>query len=97
MICKPHRVPECQQCKKGNTMAGKCEHGLTTRECMVCASPKYGGEAVCMQETQHAELLAQLLDPNMPKSEREHAAVLEIERLRAQMWPDPPSGGPSGA
>ena len=23
-------------------MAGKCEHGLTTRECYVCASPKYG-------------------------------------------------------
>ena len=44
MICKPHRVPECLQCKKGTTMAGKCEHGLTTRECMVCASPKYGAE-----------------------------------------------------
>jgi hypothetical protein len=29
---------------KGQTMAGKCEHGLTTRECMVCASPKYGAE-----------------------------------------------------
>jgi hypothetical protein len=25
-------------------MAGKCEHGLTTRECMACASPKYGAE-----------------------------------------------------
>lgn len=23
-------------------MAGKCEHGLTTKECYVCASPKYG-------------------------------------------------------
>lgn len=23
-------------------MAGKCEHGLTTAECFVCASPKYG-------------------------------------------------------
>lgn len=23
-------------------MAGKCEHGLTTKECFVCASPKYG-------------------------------------------------------
>ena len=44
MLCKPHRVPECPQCKKGTTMAGKCEHGLTTRECLVCASPKYGAE-----------------------------------------------------
>lgn len=44
MLCKPHRVPECPQCMKGQTMAGKCEHGLTTRECMVCASPKYGAE-----------------------------------------------------
>ena len=43
MLCKPHRVPECPQCKKRNRyMAGKCEHGLTTRMCMVCASPKYG-------------------------------------------------------
>ena len=23
-------------------MAGKCEHGLTTKECLVCASAKYG-------------------------------------------------------
>jgi hypothetical protein len=23
-------------------MPGKCEHGLTTAECFVCASPKYG-------------------------------------------------------
>ena len=23
-------------------MPGRCEHGLTTRECMVCASPKRG-------------------------------------------------------
>jgi hypothetical protein len=23
-------------------MPGKCEHGLTTGECLVCASPKYG-------------------------------------------------------
>ena len=22
-------------------MAGKCEHGLTTKECFVCASPKW--------------------------------------------------------
>lgn len=27
---------------KGKKMAGKCEHGLTTAECFVCASPKYG-------------------------------------------------------
>ena len=26
-------------------MAGKCEHGLTTKECMVCASPKYPGQS----------------------------------------------------
>ena len=42
MLCKPHRVPECPQCMKGKKMAGKCEHGLTTKECFVCASPKYG-------------------------------------------------------
>ena len=31
----------------------------------------------------HAELLASLMDPCLPKTEREHAAVREIERLRA--------------
>ena len=32
--------------------------------------------------TPHTELLAELMNPNIPKNEREHAAVREIERLR---------------
>jgi hypothetical protein len=36
------------------------------------------------QATPHAELLAQLMDPNIPKTEREHAAVRELERLTAE-------------
>ena len=32
--------------------------------------------------TPHAELIAELMNPNNPKNEREHAAVWEIERLR---------------
>jgi hypothetical protein len=32
--------------------------------------------------TPHAELIAELMNPNIPKNEREHAAVREIERLR---------------
>ena len=35
-----------------------------------------------MAATPHAELLAELMNPNIPKNEREHAAVREIERLR---------------
>ena len=35
--------------------------------------------------TPHNELIAQLLDSRVPKSEREHAAAREIERLRAQV------------
>lgn len=31
--------------------------------------------------TPHAELIADLMNPNNPKNEREHAAVREIERL----------------
>jgi hypothetical protein len=31
--------------------------------------------------TPHAELIAQLMNPNFPKNEREHAAVQEIESL----------------
>jgi hypothetical protein len=32
--------------------------------------------------TPHAELIAELMNPNNPKNEREHAAVREIERLK---------------
>jgi hypothetical protein len=32
--------------------------------------------------TPHSELIADLMNPNNPKNEREHAAVREIERLR---------------
>lgn len=46
-----------------------------------------GPDAECKQATPHAELLAQLLDPNVPKTEREHAAAREIKRLR-QVWED---------
>jgi hypothetical protein len=34
-----------------------------------------------MAATPHAELIAELMNPNNPKNEREHAAVREIERL----------------
>ena len=44
-----------------------------------------GPNAGCMQATPHKELMAQLLNPNVPKSEREHAAAREIERLRAAL------------
>jgi len=35
-----------------------------------------------VKATPHAELIAKLMNPNIPKNEREHAAVREIERLR---------------
>jgi len=40
--------------------------------------------------TPHGTLLEQIMDCNMPKTEREHAAAKEIERLRVQglMWKD---------
>ncbi len=52
-----------------------------------------GPDAGCGQATPHNELLAQLMDPNVPKSEREHAAAREIEGLRVLLakavctWP----------
>lgn len=54
-----------------------------------------GPDAGCAQATPHKELLAQLMDPNVPKSEREHAAAREIEGLRV-LLPDFPSGGGPG-
>ena len=35
-----------------------------------------------LNATPHAELIAELMNPNNPKNECEHAAVREIERLR---------------
>lgn len=35
--------------------------------------------------TPHNELIAQLLDSRVPKTEREHAAAREIERLREEL------------
>ena len=40
---------------------------------------------VAQQATPRVDLLAELMDSNEPKTEREHAAVYEIERLRAAM------------
>ena len=35
-----------------------------------------------LNATPHTELISELMNPNNPKNEREHAAVREIERLR---------------
>jgi hypothetical protein len=37
----------------------------------------------CKQARPHSELIAEMLDSRIPKTEREHAAVREIERLRS--------------
>ena len=39
------------------------------------------------QARPHDELIRELLDPRIPKSEREHAAAREIERLRKEPHP----------
>ena len=35
--------------------------------------------------TPHTKLIAELMNPNNPKNEREHAAVREIKRLRESL------------
>ena len=42
-------------------------------------------EQQCKQARPHDELICELLDSRRPKTEREHAAVREIERLRAEL------------
>lgn len=39
----------------------------------------------CKQARSHDELIAELLDSRVPKTEREHAAAREIEALRAKV------------
>ena len=47
-----------------------------------------------MAATPHAELIDELMNPNNPKNEREHAAVREIERLQeALALPVQPASG----
>ena len=50
----------------------------------VCAEPC----SVAKKATPHELLIGQLLDSRIPKTEREHAAAREIERLRHKT-PDP--------
>lgn len=66
-------------------MAGKCEHGLTTRECMVCASPKYGAYGdgldalvLKMQRDSLRDALVKLLDTH----EREAKATMSYQNAR---------------
>ena len=42
-------------------------------------------EQQCKQARPHDELICELLDSRRPKTEREHAAAREIERLRAEL------------
>jgi hypothetical protein len=37
------------------------------------------------QATPHSQLISELMDSRVPKTEREHAAAREIERLRAAL------------
>ena len=55
--------------------------------CILCVTGKE-----CVMEIQdakqarpHCELIAELLDSRQPKTEREHAAAREIERLRSNL------------
>jgi hypothetical protein len=42
----------------------KCEHGLTSKECYVCASPKYGDHAGTVERTLTDEVIANLWHQN---------------------------------
>ncbi|MGB0219756.1 MAG: hypothetical protein ACPGJF_10525 [Sinimarinibacterium flocculans] len=44
-----------------------------------------GREHACQATTPHAVLIAEIMDSRLPKSEREHAACREIERLHARL------------
>lgn len=43
------------------------------------------GRTVDRQAIAHEDLIYELMDPNVPKLPREHAAVREIERLRGEL------------
>ena len=43
------------------------------------------GAGAAMRATPHDQLIEALLNPNVPKTEREHAAAREIEKLRTEL------------
>jgi hypothetical protein len=66
------------------TMAGKCEHGLTTRECMACASPKYGAKTGDRWVTIPRARLAELEAVELQVKEGETLAQYEGDNERRQ-------------
>lgn len=56
-------------------MPGKCEHGLTTKECLVCATPKYGAPKRAQ------ESIAEAIDRAVA-AERERCAKIVEDTVR---------------
>jgi hypothetical protein len=63
-------------------MSGKCEHGLTTRECFTCASPKYGAHATAPLDA--TSLAQQVADLTAERDALRSVATQVLRDMRAQ-------------
>jgi len=87
MLCKPHRVPECPQCKKGTTMAdGSVEGDVRDLRQMLadCAQYLKDGETPAQRierERRDTESVLNLLIREKQKTERMSAALRDLVAL----------------
>lgn len=94
MLCKPHRVPECPQCKKGTTMAdGQVFGDVRELRQMLADCEKYlkEGETPAQRierERRDTEAVLNLLIREKRKTERMREALQQIAQHFSSEWPE---------
>ena len=94
MTCIPHRVPECQQCKKGQTMAdGSVTGDVRELRQMLADCEQYlkEGETPAQRierERRDTEAVLNLLIREKRKTERMREALQHIAQHFSSEWPE---------
>ena len=94
MLCKPHRVLECLQCKKGTTMAdGEVTGDVRELRQMLADCDKYlkEGETPAQRierERRDTEAVLNLLIREKRKTERMREALQHIAEHFSSEWPE---------
>ncbi len=94
MLCKPHRVPECPQCKKGKTMAdGEVAGDVRQLRQMLANCEQYlkEGETPAQRierERRDTETVLNLLIREKRKTQRMRETLQQIAQHFSSEWPE---------
>lgn len=94
MLCKPHCVPECPQCKKGKTMAdGEVTGDVRKLRQMLADCEQYlkEGETPAQRierERRDTEAVLNLLIREKRKTERMRETLQQIAQHFSSEWPE---------